>query len=65
LDVYGLEAFGDQSQIKLLVEGEVPEGIEGAEHVDGVEGGEEGYGPVSGWGSWIPVRNIVSSEGMD
>jgi hypothetical protein len=40
LDVYGLEAFGDQSQIKLLVEGEVPEGIEGAEHVDGVEGGK-------------------------
>jgi hypothetical protein len=61
-DFHGVQRLGYEREIELLAKGEVPEGIERAEDVDGVEGGEEGYGPVFGWRGYCGVRMIDVEE---
>lgn len=47
---HGLQGLADEREVEFAAEGEVPERVEGAEDIDGVEGGEECYCPVC-WGA--------------
>lgn len=61
-DFHGVQCLGDEREIELLAKGEVPEGIEWAEEVDGVERVEERCGPVFGWRGCCGIM-MIDREG--